>query len=162
MSSASQLAERTERARERLRGVAATGPGVYGAPDPETGERWNAGNVLGHVAEMLEYWTEQARSVTAGATEVGRGTTGYERRRRGIEAGQELPESVLRNRIEGGLASLVELLRGWGPAELERRLTYRARRGDRQLSLGEFVEEMIVAHLESHVEQLRELKTGPS
>jgi len=51
--SAQGLRQRASAARERLRAIPATGRGEYGAPDPETGERWNRGNVLGHLAEMV-------------------------------------------------------------------------------------------------------------
>lgn len=53
-----------ERYRERveasLRDLAALQPAGWhdlGPPDPETGERWDGRNVLGHMAEMLPYWT---------------------------------------------------------------------------------------------------------
>lgn len=157
MGAGDALAERMTRAVAALRTVAATGPGVYGAPDPESGEQWDAGNVLGHLAEMLPFWTEQTRSVLGGAGEMGRGTEGYESRRRGVDSGRSLPENMLRSRIEAGATELVELLRGLQPGDLERRLVYHARSGDRSLSLREALDELLVGHLEGHVQQLREL-----
>ncbi|HEX3200890.1 MAG TPA: hypothetical protein VHW42_02995, partial [Actinomycetes bacterium] len=35
-------------------------------PDPDSGERWDRGQVLAHVAEMLPYWAEQAELIAAG------------------------------------------------------------------------------------------------
>src|SRR5437870_3742108 len=67
------LRQRLDAAYARLRETPATGPGVYGAPDPESGERWNAGNVLGHVAELLPFWVDQVRGVLAGRELIGRG-----------------------------------------------------------------------------------------
>ena len=35
-------------------------------PDPDSGERWDRGQVLAHVAEMLPYWAQQAELIAAG------------------------------------------------------------------------------------------------
>ena len=150
------LKARVEGARGLLRATPATGPGVYGSPDPETGERWNAGNVLGHVAEMLPFWTGQVASILEGATEAGRGTAGYESRRTGIDSGQELGEEELRSRIEAGLVGLLELLSEMRPSDLERPILYRARVGEEELSLGLFLEQLLIGHIEGHLQQLAE------
>src|SRR4029453_7400543 len=42
-------------------------------PDPDSGERWDRGQVLAHVAEMLPYWAQQAELIAAGGqAEFGR------------------------------------------------------------------------------------------
>ena len=151
------LRRRVEVAGRQLHAIPATGPGVFGSPDPETGERWNAGNVLGHVAEMLEFWTGQARTILEGASEAGRGTAGYESRREGIDSGRELAEADLRARIESGIAELLALLEAITPADLERPIVYHARVGEQSLTLSQFLDQLLIGHLESHARQLQEL-----
>jgi hypothetical protein len=155
--SANDLKQRLEAAARQLGETPATGPGVYGAPDPETGERWNAGNLLGHVAEMIPFWLDQARGVLAGRTELGRGVEGYEHRRQGIDAGATLEEAELRRRIDSAIKQAGELLGGVSAADLDRKVTYRSRDGERQATFGELLDELIVSHVEAHAKQLAEL-----
>jgi DinB family protein len=157
MSQISELSDRVTKARERFHRTPSTGPGVYGAPDPQTGERWNAGNVLGHVAEMLPYWTEQARGVLGGATEVGRDEAGSRRRREWIDEGKELPESVLRERVEEGLGGVLALLGDMKDADLERKAVYHAHAGDTEITLREYFERLLIGHFEGHLDQLEGL-----
>ena len=72
MSDLPDLKRRLRAAHDQIQSAPETGPGVYGAPDPKTGERWNAGNVLGHAAEMMPFWVDQVRGVLAGRKELGR------------------------------------------------------------------------------------------
>ena len=157
MSDLHDLRIRLRAAHQRIAAAPETGPGVYGAPDPKTGERWNAGNVLGHVAELLPFWTDQARAVLAGGSELGRGVEGYERRKAGIETGTKLDEARLREQVEIGLMQARSLLDGMALSDLDRRVMYRTRRGDREGTLGQFLDELIVGHLEAHARQLAEL-----
>ena len=157
MISAESLRQRAGAARERLRAIPATGRGEFGAPDPETGERWNRGNVLGHIAEMLAFWTDQSRAAVGGQATVGRGEPGYARRREGIERGDVVEEAALRASIEGSLGDLDRLLSGLPPDALTIPLVYRRQDGERHLSLGEFIDQFLVGHLEEHLVQLEEL-----
>ncbi|HEY8642364.1 MAG TPA: hypothetical protein VIO84_06295 [Candidatus Dormibacteraeota bacterium] len=157
MISTQSLRQRAAAARERLRAIPATGRGEYGAPDPETGERWNRGNVLGHLAEMLAFWTDQSRAAVGGQTTVGRGEPGYAKRREGIERGDVVEEPALRASIEGSLGDLDRLLSEMRPDELAIALVYRRKDGDRNLTLGEFIDQFLVGHLEEHLVQLEEL-----
>jgi hypothetical protein len=157
MSDLHELRTRLRAAQGRILAVPATGPGVFGAPDPKTGERWNAGNVLGHVAEMLPFWVDQVRGVLAGRKEVGRGVEGYERRKQGIEAGATLTEEELRTRVESGVSLAAVLLDEMSPADLQRRIVYRRRDGEEEATLGELVDQLIVGHLDEHAQQLAEL-----
>jgi hypothetical protein len=51
----------------RVRAAARLLPGeALTDPDPNTGERWDRGQVLAHVAEMLPYWAHQVELVAAG------------------------------------------------------------------------------------------------
>ena len=158
MSSVADLQHRLAAARERLRGMPPTGPGELGAPDPQTGERWHRGNVLGHVAEMVPFWAGQAEAVLGGATTVGRDQAGSARRREGIQRGDVLSEADLRAEVERGLDELDGLLGRIGDEDLDRRVTYRPSSGPEQTTtLGGFLENLLVGHLESHLDQLEEL-----
>src|SRR5438105_6924760 len=107
---ATDLRRRLDAAYEQIKATPSTGPGVYGAPDPETGERWNAGNVLGHVVEMLPFWVDQMNAVLEGKSEVGRGESGYAQRKHGIESGTVLSESDLRSRLDAAVTDARKLL----------------------------------------------------
>ncbi len=157
MITADDLRQRASRAGARLRAIPATGRGEYGAPDPETGERWNRGNVLGHVAEMLDFWTDQSRAAVAGQSVVGRGEPGYAKRREGIDRGDLVEEAELRASIERSLRELDGLLTEMPPAALEIRLVYRRRDGDQNLTLANFIDQFLVGHLEEHLGQLESL-----
>ncbi|HEX6547928.1 MAG TPA: DinB family protein [Candidatus Dormibacteraeota bacterium] len=152
-----ELRERLAAARERLRRIPATGPGEYGAPDPDTGERWNRGNVLGHVAEMLPFWTGQVQAAAAGAEVLGRGEAGYAERKDGIAKGTVVPEMELRAEIDVAAAALDAVLAGLAPEALGRRVTYRRASGDKELTLEAFLDHNLVGHFEQHLEQLDEL-----
>jgi hypothetical protein len=152
-----RLRQRAQAARARLHGIPATGRGEYGAPDPETGERWNRGNVLGHVAEMLAFWTDQSRAAAGGQTMVGRGEPGYAKRQAGIERGDLVEEAELRAAIDGSLDDLDRLLAEMPAGALETKLVYRRKDGDRNLTLAEFVDQFLVGHFEEHLGQLEAL-----
>ena len=160
MSEIDSYRERVALAREALEAVPELGPGVLGPPDESTGERWDRTHVLGHLAEMLPFWTGQVRYVLAGADELGRGEPGYARRREGIDAGPQLGEEELRRRIRAGVQGLMALLDDLRDEDLDRRVRYRAQSGDREVELRFPVEELLVGHLEAHLRQLQELSIG--
>lgn len=145
-------------ARARLDRIPATGPGELGAPDPASGERWHRGNVLGHVAEMIGFWTEQARAVLRGARVVGRDESGIHIRREGVDRGSLVDEAELRAEIALGLDRLDAFLSEVKTEDLEKPIAYRSRNGESgETTLGEFIETIIVHHLEEHLDQLEEL-----
>lgn len=140
-------------AREQLRAVPQIGRGAPGPPDAETGERWDRANVLGHVAEMLPYWTAQGRALLAGADSFGRDEPGSQARRDGIDGGAAQAEEALRTRIEAGAEGVLELLERLRDTDLDRPATYH----DRGVTIEHLVDDLLVGHLEAHVRQLREL-----
>ena len=148
---------RVQSARERLHRIPATGPGELGAPDPATGERWHRGNVLGHVAEMVPFWADQAHAVLGGATMMGRDQPGTERRRHGIDQGAVMAENELRYQIEFGLDELDRLLDELQVDDLDRQVVYRTRSGDEDETLGGLLDRLLVGHLEGHLDQLESL-----
>jgi hypothetical protein len=157
MSELDGFRARLETARQAYAAMPHRGRGEPGPPDAQTGERWDRGNVLGHVAELVPFWTAQARSVLAGATEFGRGEAGYQQRRAGIESADRLTEAQLQEQIQDGIADLDAFLSELTDADLEREARYLARTGDRDMTLRIIVEDLLVGHVEAHARQLSEL-----
>jgi hypothetical protein len=128
-----------------------------GPTDPSTGESWHHGNVLGHVNEMLPFWTEQIRLANAGSGKMGRDESGTKRRRLGIDSGDAVTETQLRLEIENGIGDVVLLMDEMSPSDLKREVVYSTRTGIRHAEVGELMQLLIVRHLEDHLEQLAEL-----
>ena len=131
-------------------------------PDPETGERWSAGQVWGHVAEFVPYWLGHVRRVVAEGSNdpvpFGRSGPDLEARAAGIERGRGEPPGRLMPEIHGAIAEVSELLKtidaaGW--AARGRHPTQGV------MPLGRIIEEFQVGHLEAHADQLDSLSEGP-
>lgn len=151
------LRERLEAARERLARLPISRPRHAGSPDPDTGEAWHRGNVLGHMSEMLPYWTDQIRRAKAGSGKIGRDEAGVARRREGIDHGDAAGEAELKRAVDRGIAGAVKLLEKLTPQDLERTVSFRNREGDRNVRIGELLEMLVVGHVEEHVAQLAAL-----
>jgi hypothetical protein len=151
------LRERVAIARREYEALSRDGWGGAGPVDERTGERWDRGHVLGHVAEFLPFWTGQVRAVLEGAEHVGRDEVGDARRRMGIDAGREAGEEGLLGRIDAGLEDLQALLGGLREADLDRRVVRRTPRGDRESDVRHELDQLLVGHVEDHLRQLREL-----
>jgi hypothetical protein len=157
MSDLESYSRRLRAVREAFAAIPLLGPGEPGALDESTGERWDRSNVLGHLAEMLPYWTSQIRAVIGGAGEVGRGEAGYARRRQGIDSGHVQTEEALRSEIDAGIEGLAQMLAQMREEDLDRPVLYRTRDGERGIDLREVLEILLVGHLEDHLRQLQEL-----
>jgi hypothetical protein len=157
----SDLESYRRRAREAGAAFAAlplVGRGELGPPDEKTGERWDRSNVLGHVAEMLPYWTLQVREVMGGATQIGRDEAATLRRREAIDSGPAAPEEGLRRDIERGVGGLQRLLDEMREEDLDRTTLFIAQSGNREIELREVLEILLIGHLEGHIDQLRQLE----
>ena len=141
-------------ARLRLDALPISGRLDAGPADPTTGERWHRGNVLGHMSEMMPFWTEQLRRAAAGSGEVGRDQAGYQLRRRGIDRGEAATEADLKLAVDQGIAGVLELLDGLSPGDLDRQVVYHSRAGDREARVGELLDMLVIKHVEEHVSQL--------
>ena len=147
------LIARVLAARDRLRGLP---PGLLdraGPPDPETGETWNGRNVLGHVAEMLPFWTSQLRGALRGRP-FGRDEAGRRHRQRAVDSGPGRSEHDLRLSVDRGCGRLVAFLERLEDGDLKRTITHRDR-GPQPLAAA--LEQVLVGHLEAHLDQLEEL-----
>src|ERR1700682_3367014 len=128
-----------------------------GPTHPTTGESWHRGNVLGHMSEMIDYWTQQLGSAAAGSKEVGRDEEGYVSRRRGIDRGNAATEASLKGAVDQGIGGVIALLDSLSPADLAREVVYHSHAGDRDARVGELLEILLVRHVEDHVAQLASL-----
>ena len=120
-------------------------------PDPDSGERWDRGQVLAHVAEMLPYWAQQAELVAGGhQTEFGRVSSDPDRIAAIERDRAEDPQRLL-GRVDEGVAVVLGLLDRLDDQTL-------ARTGRHQtlgeMPVGEIVDRFMVAHLEEHADQL--------
>lgn len=148
--------------RERLRAAAerirATAPGMPAqartAADPQTGERWDRGQVLAHVAEMLPYWAEQAELVTASGHGVPFGRVKSDPARiAAIERDRRDDPDALLDRIDQGVERVLALLERLSPADLAQTGTHQTRG---EMTVARIIDDFIVAHLEEHAEQIEQ------
>jgi hypothetical protein len=120
--------------------------------DAQTGERWDRGQVLSHVVEMLPYWAEQVRVVTDGPSDVdfGRVKSSPSRLERIASRRGDDPDRLLQV-MDEEVSDLIVMLGGMTPEDL-------ARAGRHQtlgsMTVADIVEEFIVGHLEEHADQL--------
>ena len=120
-------------------------------PDPDSGERWDRGQVLAHVAEMLPYWAQQAELVAAGRqTEFGRVKSDPDRVA-AIERDRREDPGRLLGRVDEGVAVVLALVDGLDDQALARTGRHQTL-GD--MTVAEIVDRFAVAHLEEHADQL--------
>ncbi|MEA2655793.1 MAG: hypothetical protein QOI23_1158 [Chloroflexota bacterium] len=148
------LRERVAAARADLARAAVREDRGAGPVDPATGESWHRGNVLGHMSEMLDYWTGQIRSATEGSGTMGRDEQGAALRRQGIDGGNAASEVELRKAIDQKIGRVLVLLAALSPDDLERTVDFHDRAGNRQARVGELLQNLVVGHLEEHIHQL--------
>ena len=127
------------------------------APDPPTGERWEAGQVWAHVAEFIPYWMAEAALVIEGGraqpAPFGR-TKSDPCRIAAIERDRSTDRLRLWRRIAGDIASLRGFLlaldaSAWTARGLHPTLG--------EMDLAHIVDEFLVGHLEQHAAQLDQL-----
>ena len=153
MAELEQMAERMLAARERLRAAPISDSHELGPPDPKSGDRWDRFNVLGHTAEMLQFWSRELRRSLDTGVRLGR-EPGSSTRIEGIEGGRLLGEQALRDRIDTGVDAAVNLLRGMAESDLDRELET----WSQDVKTARWcLEYFLVGHLEAHVERLAQL-----
>jgi len=154
-------AERLLAAAGRIRASAVLVPeDALTDPDPESGERWDRGQALAHVAEMLPYWAQQAKLIVAGQqaeliasgrqVEFGR-VKGDPDRIGAIERDRREDPQRLLTRVDEGVAVVLALLDRLDDQDL-------AATGRHQtlgeMTVAEIIDRFAVAHLEEHADQL--------
>jgi DinB superfamily len=143
--------ERLLAAAGRIRASAVVLPDALTDPDPDSGERWDRGQVLAHVAEMLPYWAQQAELVAAGRqTEFGRVRSDPDRVA-AIERDRRDDPARLLARVDEGVAAVLALLERLDDQALAA-TGHHQTLGD--MTVGELVDRFLVDHLEEHADQL--------
>jgi DinB superfamily len=147
-----ERARRLQAAAGRIRASAVVLPDdALTDPDPDSGERWDRGQVLAHVAEMLPYWAQQAELVASGRqTEFGR-TKSDPDRVAAIERDRREDPGRLLGRVDEGVAVVLALVDRLGGQELARTGRHPTL-GD--MTVAEIVDRFAVDHLEEHADQL--------
>jgi DinB superfamily len=147
-----ERARRLQAAAGRIRASAVLLPDdALTDPDPDSGERWDRGQVLAHVAEMLPYWAQQAELVAAGRqSEFGRVSSDPDRIAAIERDRREDPRRLL-GRVDEGVAVVLAVADRLDDEAL-------ARRGRHptlgEMTVAEIVDRFAVAHLEEHADQL--------
>ena len=148
------MRERIAAARAALAAIPLSEDRGAGPIDPATGEAWHRGHVLGHMSEMLDYWTGQIQRSTEGSGTMGRDEKGAALRRHGIDQASSRTEIELRQAIDQKIGRVLVLLAAMSPDDLERTVDFHNREGNRTARVGELLQMLVVRHLEEHVEQL--------
>ena len=148
------LRERVAAARADLARTPVSEAKAAGPVDPATGEAWHRGNVMGHMSEMLDYWTGQIQRANEGSDTMGRDEKGTASRRHGIDQGDGLTEVELRKAIDEKIGRVLVLLAAMKPHDLERTVDFHNREGNRTARVGELLQNLVVGHLEEHIRQL--------
>lgn len=149
--------DRVEASRRRLAELPRSGWGEPGPADPETGESWDRGHVLGHMAEMLPFWTAQVRGVLAGAGEIGRDERGWAERREGIDHGRDAGGEELLKRVDDGISGLLTLLGELHDEDLGRKLViHDSGSSSTEVVLRTALEQRLVGHIEAHLRQIEQ------
>jgi hypothetical protein len=148
--------DRSSRLRAAAERIRAAAPGVPDdartSADPETGEQWDRGQVLAHVAEILPYWSEQVELVVERGDGVpfGRVKSNPERIA-AIERDRRLDSAELLRRMDQGLQVVLVLLDRLDERALARTGTHE-RIGE--MTAAAIIDRFLVEHLEEHAEQL--------
>ena len=141
----------------RLAAAAATEPhpGALTGADPDSGERWDRGQVWAHLAEFIPYWIVQAGPVLGGqgsGAPVPFGRTKGDPERVGtIERDRREPVSVL---WASTLADITKLRAFLGSIEPDRWAMRGLHPTLGVMTVDELVERFLVGHLEEHADQL--------
>ncbi len=155
----SRYLARVDAVEQRLTALA--GPLAGLSPeDASTGERWEAGQVWGHITEFIPYWIEQIEEVVdeyrGEPVPYGRTTTDPDRIA-GIESGKAMDFEthlhwlgVQLTDLRGFLTALPD--EAWSAQGLHSRLG--------PMSLEQMIERMLVGHLEEHADQLEGMGGG--
>jgi hypothetical protein len=156
-----RLVARIDAVQDRLQRLAGTALQGLTAPDPPTGEQWDAGQVWAHLAEFVPYWIDQLSAVADtwrpgglpppfGRTKADPGRVAAIQRDR-----REDPVRLL-GRLEAQLGQLRPFLQQVNFDTVGRHPTLGA------MPMPVAIEEFLVGHLEQHADQLAGLTVDPA
>jgi hypothetical protein len=151
----SEVTQRLEAVEQRLAQHAAVpAPTGLTEPDPGDTERWEAGQVWGHLAEFMPYWLDQLAKVVNqyGGTPVPFGRTKADAARlEGIAKGLGVPIGDQMASVGQAIAMARNYLAQLTPEQWEA-MGLHARRGE--MGVPDIVRTFMVDHLEEHADQL--------
>lgn len=158
--------ERLDRVKRRLEHHASNdAPTGLTEADPSTGERWEAGQVWAHLAEILPYWAEQVRIVVAAASSAPLAAPAPFGRVRSdpgriaaIERDRREDPAALMERTRLGIDQTRDLVRGLSPDAWNAKGQHQTLG---EMPVSRIVEEFMVRHLEDHADQLDGLAVAP-
>ncbi len=156
---ADDFERRVDRVEARLREHAARAfpRDALTAPDPPTGERWEAGQVWAHIAEFIPYWLSEAalvienggdESAPFGRTKTDPGRIAAIERDRSTDRGR------LWHRTAKDITGLRAFLTGLDGSAWRMRGLHPTLGA---MDLAQIVDEFLVGHLEQHATQLDQL-----
>jgi hypothetical protein len=157
MSTATDYIARLDAVEGRLATAASTEPepGALTAADPESGERWDRGQVWAHLAEFIPYWIAQARPVLRdqpSGEPVPFGRTKRDPERIGaIERDRREAVSALWDDTRSDIATLRIFLGTIEPDQWNMRGLHPTLGA---MTVDELTERFLVGHLEEHADQL--------
>lgn len=129
-------------------------------PDPDTGERWDRGQVWAHMVELVNYWVDQIRLVIEAESDepvpFGRVKTDPGRIA-AIQAGRHHPVTAQWEELETEIGDLKAFLTSMKDEEWDRT-------GEHPtlgtMTVPQMVEDFLLEHLDEHATQLESL-AGP-
>jgi uncharacterized damage-inducible protein DinB len=120
------------------------------APGPN---EWSAMQVLGHVVEMIPYWMNHCRALIAAAEPPRFGRTpDAAERLAGVARGAAAEPGELMRLLQKEVQAAARSIRQMTTVERGRKGVH-VKRGE--MTVGDIVELLIVAHAEEHVKQVR-------
>jgi len=143
---------------KRLDALAAVTPAGLTEPDPGGTERWQAGQVWAHMAELVPYWHGEVESIIASydGDPVPFGRTKEDPARlAGIELGRRAAVKLFQGRLHEGISELKRYLAARTSPEWNA-VGQHVTRGE--MDVEAVVGRFVVAHLEEHADQLDGLK----
>lgn len=145
--------DRIDAVEARLQALATPRAGLT-EPDPESGERWEPGQVWGHLTEFIQYWIEQVGDVIdayAGEPVAFGRMREDPGRLAAIDQGKRGSMAIMWAEVRSDLADLRAFLRAL-PEGWDRASGLHPRRG--VTPAGSIIEDFLVSHLEEHATQL--------
>ena len=128
-------------------------------PNAQTGERWEAAQVWGHINEFIPYWIESIEETIdnfAGQPIAFGRTSSDPQRLVGIEEGRQLPMDLHVHWLEQHLSDLREFLSAIPEAAWSGKIGRHPTIGEMELK--DMLERFLVGHLEEHTDQLEGLE----
>lgn len=131
--------------------------GALADPDPDTGERWDRGQVWAHLVELVPYWTEQVRLVIEAQSDqpvpFGRVKADPDRIA-AVEAGRDQPVALQWGELSSEIGDLKAFLTGLSDEEWDRTGEHPTLGS---MTVPGMVERFLLEHLEEHAVQLETL-----